>query len=51
MTLGVYLAAVGLNMALRGHVVYRNYLHTPVLAPIAVVIGVTLIIAAFVLRL
>jgi hypothetical protein len=49
--LGVYLAAVGLHMVLRGHPLYRNYLHTPVPAPVAVVLGLVLIIAGFVLRL
>lgn len=51
MMLGIYLAAVGLHMSLRGHVTYRNYLNTPVLAPVAVAIGVILVIASFVLRL
>jgi hypothetical protein len=51
MMLGIYLGGVGLHMALRGHLTYRNYLNAPVLAPVALAIGGILVIAAFVLRL
>ena len=48
--LGLYLAAVGLNVLVTRHVFYRNYLHGPALAPLAVVIGIILIIAGMTMR-
>ena len=48
--LGVYLAAIGLNVLAARHVFYRNYLHGRALAPIAVVIGIILIIAGMTMR-
>ena len=50
MVLGVYLAAVGLNAIVAGHILYRNYLRDPVLAPIAIVIGIVLIAAGVAIR-
>ncbi|HEV8661411.1 MAG TPA: hypothetical protein VGS96_22640 [Thermoanaerobaculia bacterium] len=48
--LGVYLSAVGIHMLTAGHMLYRNYLRSPVLAPIAVIIGLVLIGAGLTLR-
>lgn len=48
--LGVYLATVGLHVLATPHVLYRNYLHSPVLAPIAVIIGIILIVAGLTMR-
>ena len=48
--LGVYLSSVGIHMMTVGHLWYRNYLRSPVLAPIAIVIGIVLILAGFALR-
>jgi hypothetical protein len=48
--LGVYLSAVGLHTIAGGHILYRNYLRDPVLAPIAVVIGIVLIAAGVAIR-
>ncbi len=48
--LGVYLSAVGLHSIVAGHILYRNYLRDPVLAPIAVVIGIVLIAAGMAIR-
>jgi hypothetical protein len=48
--LGVYLAAVGLNVLAARHIFYRNYLHGPAFEPIAVVIGIILVIAGMTMR-
>lgn len=48
--LGVYLAAVGFNVLAARHILYRNYLRGPALAPIAVVIGIILIIGGMTMR-
>jgi hypothetical protein len=48
--LGLYLAGVGLNAITSGDSMYSNYLRWPVVAPIAVVIGVILIIGGLVLH-
>jgi hypothetical protein len=48
--LGVYLSAVGIHAIAAGHILYRNYLRDPVLAPIAVVIGIVLIAAGAAIR-
>ena len=48
--LGVYLAAVGVHTIAAGHLLYRNYLRAPVLAPIALVIGAVLILAGIAMR-
>jgi hypothetical protein len=48
--LGIYLAAVGVHAIAAGHLAYINYLRGPVLAPIAVIIGVVLIGAGVALR-
>ena len=44
---GIYLAAVGVNVLTRGDVIYSNYLRSPVAAPIALGIGVILIVSGF----
>lgn len=48
--LGVYLASVGLHVLGDHRVIYSNYLHRPVLAPVALIIGVILITAGLVMR-
>jgi hypothetical protein len=48
--LGVYLAAVGVNVLTLGDVVYANYLHWPVAAPIALAIGIVLVVVGLRLR-
>jgi len=48
--LGVYLSAVGVHMMTVGHLLYQNYLRSPVFAPIAIVIGIVLILAGVTLR-
>ena len=48
--LGVYLAGAGLNVLTRGDVMYANYLHWPVAAPIALTIGIVLVVAGLRLR-
>ena len=48
--LGVYLSAIGIHAIAAGHILYRNYLRDPVLAPIAVVIGIVLIAAGMAIR-
>lgn len=48
--LGIYLAAIGVHTIVAGHLLYRNYLRTPVLAPVAVAIGAILIVAGFAMR-
>lgn len=48
--LGLYLTTVGLHTIAAGHLLYRNYLRGPVLAPIAVVIGAILILAGIAMR-
>ena len=45
--LGVYLAGVGINVMTRGDVMYLNWLRSPVVAPVALIIGVILIAAGF----
>lgn len=47
---GIYLAGVGINVLTRGAVIYSNYLRSPVAAPIALVIGIILVVAGFRLR-
>ena len=47
---GIYLAGVGINVMTRGDVMYSNYLRWPVAAPIALVIGIILIVAGIRLR-
>lgn len=41
---GIYLAAVGVNVMTRGGVMYSNYFRWLVAAPVALVIGVILIV-------
>jgi hypothetical protein len=48
--LGIYLSAVGIHMLIAGHILYRNYLRSPVFAPIAIVIGLVLIGAGVTMR-
>jgi hypothetical protein len=48
--LGLYLATVGVHMIATGHLLYRNYLQGPVLAPVAVAIGVVLICGGVAMR-
>jgi hypothetical protein len=48
--LGVYLAAVGVHAEAAGHMLYRNYLHSVVVAPIAIIIGSLLIGAGLWMR-
>ena len=45
--LGVYLAGAGINALTRGQVMYRNWFRWPVAAPIAVIIGIILIVVGF----
>ena len=47
---GIYLAGVGINVMTRGDVMYSNYLRWPVAAPIALIIGVVLMLIGFRLR-
>ena len=47
MVLGVYLAGVGINVLTQGDVMYSNYLRWPVAAPIALMIGVLLVVMGF----
>lgn len=47
---GLYLAGVGINFLTRGDVMYANYLRWPAAAPVAFIIGVSLIIIGFRLR-
>ena len=48
--LGLYVAGSGLNAIGRGELTYWNYLRSPVAAPVAILIGVVLIVAGLVLR-
>ncbi|HSP17418.1 MAG TPA: hypothetical protein VLV78_21925 [Thermoanaerobaculia bacterium] len=48
--LGLYLTAVGIHSIAAGHMVYRNYLRGPVLAPVAIAIGVVLLVAGLSMR-
>ena len=48
--LGLYLIAVGLHAISASQLLYRNYLHSPVLAPVTIVIGVALIVAGVGMR-
>lgn len=48
--LGVYLTAVGVHVLATRHAVYSNYLHSPVLAPVAVIIGAILVMAGLMMR-
>lgn len=48
--LGVYLGGVGVRTLAAGHFLYRNYLHTPVLAPVGLAIGAILICAGISMR-
>ena len=48
--LGLYLGGVGVNMIATGHLLYRNYLRSPVLAPIAVAIGTVLVCSGIAMR-
>ena len=45
--LGVYLAGVGINVLTRSSVMYSNYLRWPVAAPIALIVGVMLVVRGF----
>ena len=45
--LGLYLAGVGINVLTRGGVMYTNWFRWPVAAPIAVIVGVILIVVGF----
>jgi hypothetical protein len=45
--LGIYLAGVGINVLTRGDTMYANWFHRPVAAPIALTIGIILIVAGF----
>ena len=45
--LGVYLAGVGINALTQADVMYANYLRWPVAAPIALIIGITLVVVGF----
>ena len=48
--LGIYLAAIGAHALAAGHLLYRNYLRSPVAAPVAVIIGAILICAGLLMR-
>lgn len=48
--LGMYLAGTGIHALGSGGWTYLNYVRSPVAAPIAIVIGVALIVAGFVVR-
>jgi hypothetical protein len=50
LVLGVYLAGVGIHMAMTGHLEYRNYLHAPASAVAAIAIGVVLMVAGVFMR-
>ena len=50
MALGVYLAATGANAIVAGRWMYQNYLHWPVAAPVALLIGAVMIVAGVGLR-
>ena len=45
--LGLYLAGSGLQALLRGAATYSNWLRWPVAAPLAIVLGVILVVAGF----
>lgn len=47
---GIYLTAVGVHVLDTRHFLYRNYLNSPVLAPIALIIGIVLIGAGLLMR-
>ena len=47
LVLGIYLASVGLNVLTQGAVMYPNGFRWPVAAPIALTIGVILIVVGF----
>ena len=44
---GIYLAGVGINVMTRGGVTYANYLRWPASAPVALVVGVVLMVIGF----
>ena len=44
---GMYLAGVAVNVMTRGEAMYANYLRWPVAAPIALTIGIILMVAGF----
>lgn len=48
--LGVYLSAVGIRAIVAGHFLYRNYIRSPVLAPIGIAIGIVLVAAGIWMR-
>lgn len=50
MVLGLYLTGVGIRAMAEGHWMYANYLRSEVAAPVAIVIGVVLIVAGLTLR-
>lgn len=45
--LGIYLAGVGVHVLTQGDVMYTNYLRWPVVAPLALIIGVVLVFRGF----
>jgi hypothetical protein len=48
--LGLYLAGVGMRALAAGQWVYANYLRSAVAAPVAILIGVVLIVAGLTFR-
>lgn len=48
--LGLYLTGVGMRALSAGQWMYANYLRSEVAAPVAIVIGVVLIVAGLTLR-
>ena len=48
--LGLYVAGSGFKAIGTGNLMYLNYLRAPVAAPVAIIIGVVLIVAGLVLR-
>jgi hypothetical protein len=48
--LGLYLAAVGFHALAAGNLLYRNYLHSPMLAPVSLIVGIVLIAAGLWMR-
>ena len=44
---GIYFAGVGINVMTRGYVMYSNYLRWPAAAPVALVIGIILMVIGF----
>ena len=48
--LGVYLSTVGVRAATAGHFLYRNYIHSVIWAPLAILIGTVLVAAGVWMR-